>query len=374
MKQYRIIVIFSLLVFNNVIAQLSYTFSPGFIPQECDEILQLNDAFMNKVPVERFADSAGLTDYRFVYRSPAMGLDNLWDLWVRSDSTVVLMLRGTTGDPKSLLADFYCAMMPATGTVKLSETQSFQYKIAEHEQAAVHAGFLTGFAYIANDAQQKIDSLYKAGYHNYLVGGHSQGGSLVYYVSAWLYYLKKDGVYPDMQVKAYATAPPKMGNMYFVYNYDHIMRSEWAFSVTNSKDPVPEMPFTTQQLAPDMNEPNPLVDARQGLKKQPLIKRMFLSSAYNKMNKKAIKSAKSYQKYLGRYVGKFINGMVPGLQLPDPVNSAYFLRPGVPISFVPEQNYFDFYKDNKSPYYHHGIEPYRFLLRQQYEGLIPIEK
>lgn len=365
---------FLLLFFSGSLsAQLSYKFSSGFIPQECDEILLLSNAFMNRVPVEQFADSVSLPEYRFIYRSPSMGLDNLWDLWVRSDSTVVLMLRGTTGDAKSLLADFYCAMIPAKGRVKLSETKSFDYKIAEHEQAAVHAGFLAGFAYIAYDAQPRIDSLYQSGYRNFLVAGHSQGGSLVYYASAWLYYLQKDGVYPGLKVKAYATASPKMGNMYFVYDYDHIMRSEWAFSVTNSKDPVPEMPFTTQQLGPDMNEPNPLVEAKKGLKKQPLIKRMFLKNAYNKMDKKAVKSAESYQKYLGKYVGKFINGMVPELQLPAPVNSTYFLRPGVPVSLIPQPDYFDFYKESKSHYYHHGIEAYRFLLRKQYEGLEPLK-
>lgn len=350
-------------------AQLPYKFSSGFNPRECDEILLLNDAFMNRVPVEKFADSVSLTEYRFIYRSPSVGLDNLWDLWVRSDSTIVMMLRGTTSDPKSLLADFYCAMIPAKGRVALSETESFDYKIAEHDRAAVHAGFLAGFAYVAYDAQPKIDSLYKAGYRNFLVGGHSQGGALVYYASAWLYYLEKDGVYPNIKVKAYATASPKMGNMYFVYDYDHIMRSEWAFSVTNSKDPVPEMPFTAQQLIPDMNEPNPLVAAKKGLKKQPLFKRMFLTNAYNKMDKKAVKSSKAYQKYLGKFVGKFVGDMVPGLKLPEPVNTTYFLRPGVPISLVPKEAYFEFFKESGNDYYHHGIESYRFLLRKQYEEL-----
>lgn len=328
---------------------------------------------MNKVPVEKFADSAALKEYRFSYRSPSIGLDNLWDLWIRSDSAVVLMLRGTTKDPKSLLADFYCAMIPAKGSIRLSEKEAFDYKIAEHEQAAVHAGFLAGFAYIANDARPKIDSLYKAGYRNYIVAGHSQGGALVYYASAWLYYLEKDALYPGIKVKAYATASPKTGNMYFVYDYDHIMRSEWAFSVTNSKDPVPEMPFTTQQLIPDMNQPNPLIAAKQGLKKQPLFKRMFLTSAYNKMDKKAVKSSKAYQKYLGKFVGKFVSDMVPGIQLPAPVNTTYFLRPGVPISFVPEETYFEYFKERNNDYYHHGIEPYRFLLRQQYDGLEPLQ-
>lgn len=371
MKNKLFFFIVALCVSNTIFSQLSHKFSPGFNARECDELFVLNEGFGDTTKEKKY--KTAVPEYRFVYRSPAMGLDNVWDLWIRSDSAVVITLRGTTKDPKSLLADFYCAMIPAKGRIVLSETDSFDYKIAEHERAAVHAGFLAGFAYIANDALPKLDSLYKSGYRNYLVSGHSQGGALVYYFSAWLYYLEKDGVYPGMQVKAYATASPKIGNMYFVYDYDHIMRSEWAFSVTNSKDPVPEMPFTTQQLVSDMNEPNPLVALRKGLSQQPLMRRMFLKNAFNKMEKKAVKSSESYQKYLGKYCGKFINDMVPELKLPEPVNTTYFLRPGAPISLIPGRNYFDFFKENNGDYYHHGFKAYRFLLRQSYKGLSELE-
>lgn len=345
-----------------VSAQVTHTFSSGFNPQECDELLVLNEGFADTTKAWKFRTS--VPGYQFLYRSKSLGLDNVWDLWVRDDSTVVITLRGTTPDQKSLLANAYCAMMPTKGIIKLTKTTSFDYKIAEHEQAAVHGGFLAGFAYLANDARPKIDSLYHAGYRNYIISGHSQGGAIAFCFSSWLYYLGKDNIYPAIKVKTYTSAAPKMGNMYFVYNYDNIMGHEWAFSVTNSSDPVPEMPFTTQQLLSDMNEPNPFVGLKKSLKSRPFIERVFLKSAVNNMRKKAEKSAKSYQKYLRKYSGKFLNGMVPDLEFPEPINSTYFLRPGVPISLIPSKEE----AGNTANFHHHLISTYRLLLSKSFEN------
>lgn len=342
---------------------------PGFNAIEADESLLLFDAFMNRMPVEKYADSMGLSDFQLMYRSKSMGFDNLYDVWLHRDSIVVLMLRGTTQDSKSLLADFYCAMVPAIGEVKLNDSTKFNYKISADDRATVHAGFLAGFAFIANDFRATLDSLYKTGYRQFMVAGQSQGGALVYYTSAWLHYLSADGIYPGLIVKSYAAASPKMANSYFVYDYDHWTRSEWSFSITNSFDPIPEMPLTTQQLIPDINKENPLLAAKLGLKSEPFLKRMALKFAYNQMERKATKSSKSYQKYLGKYVGKFIGNMLPELELPEHVNTTYFLRPGVPISLVPTAEYFDYFNAKKIDYYNHSIEAYRYLLRMQYKEL-----
>src|SRR5690606_37727141 len=162
-----------LILQSQAYAQQETRLQPKFDLQECKESLLLFDAFMNEVPVTEFASKHQLTNYKFSYRSPAMGLDNMWDLWIREDSTVFLVMRGTTGDPKSLLADFYCAMLPAQGEIRLNNQTTFSYKVAQHPEAAIHAGFLTSFAFIANDAQPKIDSLYNIGYSQYIVAGHS---------------------------------------------------------------------------------------------------------------------------------------------------------------------------------------------------------
>lgn len=307
----------------------SYQFKPGFDSRECDEVYLLNAAFLDTTAGNHFRGF--LEGYTFLYRSPAMGLDNVYDLWLREDSTVIITLRGTTADAKSIMADFYCAMFPAQGTIGLGKGKApFAYQLATDAKAAVHGGFLISFAFIAQDLQPRLDGLYREGYRKFLVCGHSQGGALCYYISAWLMQLQKNKVYPGIRVKTYASAPPKMGNIYFVYDYDNAMHGEWSYSIVNTADPVPEMPLTTQQLEIDMNTPNPLVNLAKRFDDMPFFKRIVLRHAYNSMRKKARKSSEAYQKYLGGYAGKIIKTMQPGLELPQPVKTTYFLRPVYP--------------------------------------------
>lgn len=362
-----------LLSFTSVAQSKNYRFESGFIAKECDDMLKLNFAFLDTTPKNQF--EGFLPGYKFIYRSPGIGLDNAWDMWVRNDSTIVLVLRGTTANPKSILADFYCAMVPADGSIVFAPDDTLKYQLAAEKKAVVHAGFLIGFGYLAKDFAPKLDSLYQKGFHNYLVTGHSQGGALCYYISAWLNYLKKNGKYPRLGVKTYASAPPKMGNMYFAYDYDNITHAEWAFSIINTADPVPEFPFTTQQFETDMNEPNPMLNLIKRFEKAPSPLTTTLKKGFIKMQGDATRSSKTYQKYFGTYCRSLINQMLPGLSIPEPVNTTYFVRPGVTISLLVNDAYFKRYEsDNDGPYYHHGVNPYRFLLRQYYEGLDKLEE
>src|SRR5690606_11901574 len=269
-----------------------------------------------------------------------------------------------TSDRRSILADFYSAMVPAQGKVRLAKDKVFEYKLASSSRAAVHAGFLIGFAFLADDMKSRIDSLYSLGYRNYLVAGHSQGGALTYYVSAWLHHLRNDNIYPGIKVKTYASASPKMGNMYFAYDYDNVTREGWSYSIVNSDDAVPEMPFTTQQVDIDMNEPNPILGMMKRFDSLPFFKRIIIKGAFNKMIRKAANSSKSYQKYLGRYLHDFVMDALPELEVPEAVNTSYYIRPGVPVSLLVNNRYLERFKVNDGPYYHHGIIPYRFLLRE----------
>ncbi len=344
--------------------------SPGFDAQECEDIFRLNFAFLDTVRANKL--SGFLKGYAIHYRSPVVGLDNSSDIWIRQDSVVAITLRGTTGKMESILADFYCAMLPAKGTIMLSSNQRFEYYLADDPRAAVHAGFLIGFAYLAADVEHIIRDLYSKGYREFLIGGHSQGGSLAYYFSAWLMQLRKRGVYRDIQVKTYASAAPKMGNMYFAYDYDNINLSQWSFGIVNTVDPVPEMPFTTQQIEIDMNEPNPILNLAKRFDDLPFFKRIILKRAFNKMRKRTKQSSDAYQKYLGRYVGGFIHKSLPEMILPQPVPTTYFVRPGVPVVLSANDAYWEYCKDTPK-YFHHGIDPYRFLLRQYYRGLTVFE-
>lgn len=346
----------------------TFKFEPGFDATECEDILRLNFAFSDTAGSQHFT---GCPDgYTMYTRTPAVGLDNMADIWLRSDSTVVLMLRGTTARMESILEDFYCAMLPAAGRLQLDKTRTFDYRLADDPRAAVHAGFLIGFAYLADHVRAQLDTLYHKGYRKFIVGGHSQGGALCYYFSAWLLQLKQAGTYPGILIKTYASAAPKMGNMYFAYDYDNTTRSQWSFSIVNTYDPIPEMPFTTQQVVMDMNEPNPILNLMKRFDDLPFFKRIVLKNAFGKMKNRAEKSSEAYQKYLGRHVGDFIHRSLPDLQLPAPVATTYFVRPGVPIILSANRDYLEHYK-NAPTYYHHGLDPYRFLLRAYYEGLPP---
>src|SRR5690606_17248361 len=214
----------------------------------------------------------------------------------------------------------------------------------------------------------KFDELYAKGYRDFMISGHSQGGALCYYFSAWLMYKRKQGEFKGITVKTYASAPPKMGNMYFAYDYDNDHLSMWTFSIVNSADPVPEMPLTTQQLEIDMNEPNPILNLEARFNDLSWLKRWFVKKAFNKMKNSAQKSSEAYQKYLGKYVGDFIHKSLPELQLPNPVKTTYFVRPGVPIVLSANEAYKEKFKD-AALYFDHGIDPYRYLLRQYYQGL-----
>ncbi|WP_222165478.1 lipase family protein [Edaphocola aurantiacus] len=361
---------------NTQLTAPEFNLRPGFDPLECEDILHLNFAFLDTVLSHKF--EGFLEGYHIYYRSPSVGLDNAADMWLRDDSTVVIMLRGTTAKMESILEDFYCAMVPAQGSVSLSKHKSFAYQLASDPRAAVHAGFLIGFVYLADQIQPKIHDLYTKGYRKFIVGGHSQGGALCYYVSAWLMQERNKGILRDIIVKTYASAPPKMGNMYFAYDYDNANLSQWSFSIVNTEDPVPEMPLTTQQVDIDINEPNPLLNLMQRIDEMSLLKRFYINRKVNfkKMKKQARKSSEAYQKYLGRSLGSIIQKTLPEMVLPASVPTTYFVRPGVPITLAATDEYRAYCK-NAPKYFHHGIDPYRFLLRQYYKGLpafVPITK
>lgn len=347
-----------------------FQWKSGFDAKECEDIFTLNFAFLDTVRSNTF--DGFRSGYNIYYRSQVVGLDNASDIWIREDSTVVIMLRGTTQNVHSILQDFYCAMMPARGEIKLSSEKTFSYELASDSRAAVHAGFLIGFTYLADEIRPKLDVLYQRGYRQFLIGGHSQGGALCYYISAWLMNLRKQGIYHNIEVKTYASAPPKMGNMYFAYEYDNNQLSQWSFSIVNTADPIPEMPFTTQQIDIDMNEPNPILNLMARFDDLPFVKRLVMKSAFNKMKKRAKKSSEAYQKYLGDFVGGTILKSLPELELPKAVPTTYFVRPGVPITLSTNEQYWT-YCEGTPKYFHHGVDPYRFLLRQYYKGLPDFE-
>jgi hypothetical protein len=161
---------------------------PGFDKEEFLELLKVSsrqgDSLYNP-------DLPPPLKFKKIYRSKTMGLDNRWDLWVSEDKIACISIRGTTPKQVSWLENFYAAMVPAKGKLKLSNDFSFDYHLCDDNKAAVHTGWLIATAFLSRDILPKIDSLTKIGVHQYYIMGHSQGGAIAYLLTAHFLDLQK---------------------------------------------------------------------------------------------------------------------------------------------------------------------------------------
>jgi len=343
---------------------------PGFDSDEYLEMLritarQVDSATRASFPVPK--------EYEMMFRSNAGPLDNRWELWSnKSKSVIVISIRGTTQKPVSWLENFYCAMIPATGSIQLNDSTHFTYKFANDPKATVHVGWTIGLATMTPGITEKIKE-----YHSQhqtkqvIIVGHSQGGALAFLLRSYLHYEMEAGSLPnDLIIKNYNSAAPKPGNLYYGYDYDYITRNGWGFTIVNALDWVPETPFSLQTLR-DFNNLNPFTDVKKQLKKQSFLVRVYLSRAYGRMNRKSSKSQKVFTKYLGKTLGAQIKKAMPQLRQPDFSDNMNYTRAGVPIVLQPDTGYLKKYPDSGSHIFiHHGLWPY-YLLTQKIYGKIP---
>ena len=141
-----------------LVAETSYSqvLQAGFNKQEYLELLKVCARHGSPEYAKKIAEPLHSS---FVYRSPEVGLENQWDLWMRDDKVAIVSLRGTTASQTSWLANFYAAMVPASGKLQLAINEDFNYHLADHPKAAVHVGWLVSMAYLSKDILPKIDSL-----------------------------------------------------------------------------------------------------------------------------------------------------------------------------------------------------------------------
>ncbi len=353
---------FGLLLFTPALAQ---SLKPGFDPVEYSELLKVSAQFGDSTYTSSFPKPER---FKSVYRSPDIGLDNKWDLWV-DGTTAVINIRGTTANSTSWLANFYAAMIPAKGELQLSDTETFSYALSNNPRAAVHVGWMVGTGFLVKDILPKLDDYYKRGVKNWLIMGHSQGGSIAFLLTAHLYSLKRQGKLPaDMLLKTYCSAGPKPGNLYFAYEYEAMTQGGWAYNVVNSADWVPEMPFSIQTVN-DMNITNPFVGADAMIKKQPLVKRLVMRHVYNGLSKPAIQAQKNYEKYLGKLAANTVKKNLNGYVSPEYYKSSHYVRTGSTIVLLADSTYYTRYPDSKTKIFtHHLHPPYLYLTMRQFRA------
>lgn len=339
---------------------------PGFDKSEYIETLKMNEK--THVALDKWTVPPVFPlpeDYKFLYRSPRVGFDNIWDLWINEKRKIaVIAVQGTIATQVSFLANIYAAMIPATGSLQLDTNFKFDYTLATNEHAAVHAGWLIAMAYLSPTILHKIDSCYNSGIRDFILTGHSQGGGITFLLTSYLRYLQAENKIPkDIRFKTYCSAAPKPGNLYYAYDYENITKGGWAYNVVNTADWVPEVPFSVQTIA-DFTDVNPFKDAKTLIKKQKFPKNLALRYAYNQMSKPSEKAQRNYEKYLGKMVSKSVKKTFPNFKAPQYYKSNYYVRAGNTIALFPDSVYYKIYDStkDKSIWLHHLPRPYLYLI------------
>lgn len=346
---------------------------PGFDKEEFTELFKALSCQGDSIDTNGPNYIGEPTRYERIYRSEVRGLENRWDLWKRKSAegdTYVVALRGTTGSASSWMENFYSAMVPAKGKLQLNDSTNFEYHFADDPKAAVHVGWTLGMAYLAPDIMIKLKELSEQGkLQNLYIVGHSQGGALAFLLTSYLRHKVKAGELPAaIVIKTYSSASPKVGNLYYAYDYDFINRGGWALNVVSSADWVPEMPFTIQTTN-DFTDLNPFPGLPKALKMvKPFYFRWYLKHAYKKLERSAKNAQKDYTSSLGNKLFKMIHTKLPDLVEPEYVQTMSYMRAGTAVVLLPDTEYYKLYPNNdeKQIFRHHGMRPYLYLVEKLY--------
>ena len=341
----------------------------GFDKSEYTETLKINHKA--HIALDKWDENKTIPDpkdFKFVYRSPVVAFDNIWDLWVHNEKPIALIaVQGSIQTEASFLANLYAAMIPAKGELQLDKDFRFKYKLADHPNAAVQVGWFVAMAYLSKTIETKIDSCYKAGIKDFILTGHSQGGGITFMLNAYLENLKLDNKLPqDIRFKTYCSAAPKPGNLFFAYDYERITDGGWAFNVVNTADWVPDVPFSVQTVD-DFTAVNPFNNAKSIIKKQKFPTNIALTRVYNQLSKPSKKAQKKYEKYLGEMVSQLVKKHIPNFNTPEYYKSNYYVRTGNTIILYADEDYFKLYSnnaDNPNIWQHHLFEQYLFLVEK----------
>lgn len=344
---------------------ISQSLVSGFDKSEFEELLRINATYSES------KKNKALIPYpshaKMIYKSPTLGLDNRWELWIKDEKVAVIGIRASTREEDSWLSNLFAVQIPATGELKISNDYHFPYKLAQNPKAAVHAGYVFSSAFLLRDILPKIDSLYQQGIKDVIITGHSQGGGIAYLLSANLLWRQKDGLLPsDMHFKIYTSASPKPGNLYFAYDYEHIAKEGWSYHVVNTEDWVPQTPFTVQTIS-DLPSISPLPFIEENIRKQPFFRKLFFKSLYRKLTNPSYKAVATYQKYLGDFIGKRIKKEYVEFEMPKFSTSNDYVRAGRQIVLYPDSSYFKKFNAAENPknfMLHHSNNAYYYLLLQ----------
>jgi len=364
-KHLLITAIFSITFYSISFAQTKL--KPGFDPVEYRELISLTSRHLDtNIILEYSKHILPYPNAKRIYKSETVGLENKWDFWIHKKGIGIISLRGTTPTKNSWLENFYAAMIPAIGEITIDKDKTFKYKLASDSNAYVHAGWLLGLSFMADDIVKHINEAYKNGIKDFIIIGHSQGGALSILLRSYLEYLP-NSLPNDIIIKTYASASPKVGNLFYSYDFNYITQNGWAFRVINTADWVPQMPFTVQKTT-DLNDINPFNSVKRETSSMPIFTRTYVRQTFKKMTKRANKTQKTYTDILGNKAFKLTKEALPNIEKPEFKASFDYVACGSPIILKPTKNYYEIYVKHakESVFIHHMFYAYYYLCLQDY--------
>lgn len=233
------------LLFSFSVLAVPAQIEPGYRPAEAVDMIALSNGFTFLKEIGSDKEIIP-KDYKKVYDSETVGLDNRFQVY-RNGNTGVVVFRGSTANPISWMSNIYSSMIPAESTVKINGKE-IPYRFAESSAATVHSGYTLAVVLMADEVVRQINDLNKQGVHDIIITGHSLGGALATMFRAYLENLPAGTFSGQTQFKTYAFAAPMVGNEAFAAEYNRrFSDKQTAFSIVNPQDMIPSMPTGTGQ-------------------------------------------------------------------------------------------------------------------------------
>ena len=227
---------------------LSAQKTKDFNTEECRDMLALCNSYT-------FRDLYGTDtailpkDYKLIYQSPSLGMDNMYQLYIR-DRTAVINFRGSTAEMRSWWANLHAAMIPAEGKIT-GDFGELNYRYAVSEGAAVHSGYGLALVFITQDLRRQLDTLKQLGATEIIITGHSQGGALANLLFAIFHNQLNCELCDDFTYRVYAFAAPMVGNSVFCKEYrERYCETNLSYNIINIDDPVPRLPIKFNDTIP----------------------------------------------------------------------------------------------------------------------------
>ena len=232
---------FSFILFFFFVQLAHAQIQEGFNPDELKTCIALCNSFT-------FLDLYGSDqeiipdDCNKTFESSTIGLDNKFQIY-RQKNRAIINFRGSTNQVTSWIANFYSAMIPSNGIIKLNN-KVHKYNFSNKKGAAVHSGYALAVLLIAQELIPEIHKLNQEGVYDFIITGHSQGGALALMMHAYLKHLPALKLSLKNNFKTYAFANPMCGNETFASAFDEqFSKYNRCFSIINPMDLVTKMPM-----------------------------------------------------------------------------------------------------------------------------------